>query len=53
MIAIKDMEMPQCCDDCDFVYYDSVFGRVCPATMRFVEDHIKPKDCPLIEVEEE
>ena len=46
MIAIKDMEMPKNCSDCDFCH-----GHICKRTGTDII--INPKgNCPLVEREE-
>ena len=48
MIAIKDFEMPSCCDKCEM--FD---GEGCCITYTRCEDEMSYRndDCPLIEVE--
>ena len=52
MVAIKDMEMPKSCSECDFCY--EVFGYgdyECEMTKKTFEDaDIRHADCPLCEV---
>ena len=52
MVAIKDMEMPNCCDGC-FAFVESDYGDWC----RLIAEDVKNKDtkldnCPLVEIEE-
>lgn len=54
MIAIKDMEMPKCCDECDFIqrgYPDWCDLRV--SSHDIFNDKIRPDWCPLVEEEEQ
>ena len=54
-VYIKSMEMPKCCDSCDF--YDIILGEkpFCALTTKsggiaFNPCKEKMKDCPLVEV---
>lgn len=50
MVAIKDMEMPSCCYECDLHNYHN-----CDLTSDDIEKHLddgKNPNCPLVEVEE-
>ena len=46
MIAIKDMEMPKSCSDCDFCY-----GHICKRTGTDIITNPKG-NCPLVDVVE-
>lgn len=58
-ILIKDMEMPETCDDCPFHVYHSHYEYVCKATPMLYPMNlanakgIRKEWCPLIEVEVE
>jgi len=57
-IMIKDMEMPEACDDCPFHVYHSHYKYVCKATPMFYPMNlanskgIRKDWCPLLEVTE-
>lgn len=57
-IMIKDMEMPEACDDCPFHVYHSHYKYVCKATPMFYPMNlanskgIRKDWCPLLEVPE-
>lgn len=48
MIAIKDMEMPKCCFQCDF--YSNEYGCKLKFTDECNPSVEKPDDCPLVEI---
>ena len=50
MVAIKNMEMPSCCIwDCPLARED---GGDCQLVDIKTSDKERPKDCPLVEIEE-
>lgn len=60
MVAIKDMEMPKSCWECDFRHNERTndYGSFCECgilqdyeTINLLE-HSKHPDCPLIEIEQ-
>lgn len=57
-ILIKDMKMPEACDDCPFHVYHSHYKYVCKATPMFYPMNlanskgIRKDWCPLLEVTE-
>lgn len=56
MVAIKDMEMPKYCNDCDFVadslgYCERATEHI-PNYDFFSDTNEKPNWCPLTEIEE-
>lgn len=57
-ILIKDMEMPEACDDCPFHVYHSNHEYICVATPMFYPMNlanskgIRKDWCPLLEVTE-
>ena len=57
-VLIKDMEMPETCDDCPFHVYHSHYEYVCKATPMFYPMNlanskgIRKDWCPLIEADE-
>jgi len=55
MIAIKDMEMPSCCGECNLTAckgYDEPWNYCCSVTLTDINlnDTTKPSDCPLVEI---
>ena len=63
MIAIKDMEMPKNCCECEFRCYDEEFGEWYCSAMSGIKNiesdvisdfyykELKHSNCPLVEVE--
>lgn len=56
MVAIKDMEMPKYCNDCDFVVdsmgYCERANEQIPNYDFYSETNERPNFCPLVEIEE-
>jgi hypothetical protein len=53
MIAIKDMEMPKNCGECDCSCWHDYCGTYfCSLTGNDVLENQKDMDCPLVEIEE-
>lgn len=57
MIAIKDMEMPSCCGECNLTCckgYDEPWNYCCSITLTNInlDNTERPSDCPLVEIEE-
>lgn len=50
MIAIKDMEMPSCCNECPM--YQSEDSDYCDITGEWItgEEMIRHPNCPLVEI---
>lgn len=56
MIAIKDMKMPKGCNNCNLHIFEEGWGDYCSANKKVLgcfELDKRPKDCPLVEVENE
>lgn len=56
MVAIKDMEMPKNCGECNLTAckgYDEPWNYCCSVTLTDINlnDTTKPSDCPLVEIE--
>ena len=49
MVAIKGMEMPENCGDCDFEAYPRG-AHYCQLVMRVIESLGRPNWCPLVEI---
>ena len=57
MVAIKDMETPSCCGECDFRKSDPFSGEVyCNRLSNdkniIIYENVKLDNCPLVEIEE-
>ena len=55
MVAIKDMEMPKSCYECNLTTckgYDEPWNYCCSVTLTDINlnDATKPSDCPLVEI---
>lgn len=54
MIAIKDMTMPESCDECRFNDEQySICSALCGLSTYDVRRGFRHKDCPLVEIEDE
>ncbi len=56
MIAVKDMEMPSCCEVCDFrksdLYSGEVYCSKAAGDNIILHEDEKLDNCPLVEIEE-
>lgn len=52
MVAIKDMEMPSCCENCNMCDNKNLDTFYCCITLNDVNIDEKAHDCPLVEIEE-
>ena len=57
MVAIKDMEMPKSCSECNLTTckgYGEPWNYCCSVTLTDIDlnDTEKPSDCPLVEIQE-
>jgi hypothetical protein len=54
MVAIKDMEMPKYCNDCEFCHdsfgYCNLASEYIPGHSFFKDENEKPDFCPLVEI---
>ena len=51
MIAIKDTEMPKCCDECDFIQRGDPDWCDLRVSMHDIfDDKIRPDWCPIYEI---
>jgi hypothetical protein len=54
MVAIKDMEMPKYCNDCEFCHdsfgYCNLASEYIPGYSFFKDENEKPDFCPLAEI---
>lgn len=51
MVAIKDMEMPSCCNSCDCWSFNCDDEPLCDLTYKKIRqfDKKRQKDCPLVQ----
>lgn len=50
-VIIKDMDMPKYCGHCELCYIDADTGElICTYNDCPIEENVKCKDCPLVEI---
>ena len=52
MVAIKNLNMPSCCQDCELWHYDRTDEPICNITYEIIRNFNKKNDdCPLVNIE--